>query len=114
MTKDCDPFLEWQAVATMDALSEGQAIAVEVNGRSVLMVQSNGSAYAIARHCSHADQDLECGIVRSGWIACPAHGARFDLATGEPLGPPATSSIATFPIRIRDGVVEVQLGGAET
>jgi nitrite reductase/ring-hydroxylating ferredoxin subunit len=47
--------------------------------------------------------------MRLGWIACPAHGARFDLATGEALGPPANAPIRTFAVRVSDGMIEVEV-----
>jgi 3-phenylpropionate/trans-cinnamate dioxygenase ferredoxin subunit len=58
--------------------------------------------------CSHAEEKLECGRIRNGWISCPAHGARFSLETGEAMNHPATLPIQTFPIRIVDEWVEVQ------
>lgn len=75
--------------------------------RPVLLCRSGDAVHAIEPWCSHAFQELACGMVRDGWIACPAHGARFDLASGEPLNPPATKPVATFPLRVRDGTVEV-------
>lgn len=75
----------------------------------VLLCRSGGAVHAIDPWCSHAFQELSCGTVRDGWIACPAHGARFDLASGEPINPPATSPIAAWPVRVRSGLIEVAL-----
>lgn len=100
---------EWHRLTGITDLEEGQAVSITVEGRSVLLVRSDGAIHAMADRCSHADQELACGMVRNGWIACPAHGARFLLATGEPLNPPATESIATYPLRVRDGVTEICL-----
>lgn len=99
----------WIAVAKADDLAEGTATPVMAGPLRVLLVRSEGAIRAVADRCSHADAELHCGIVRGGWIACPAHGARFDLDTGEPLNPPATQPIRAFPTRIRDGSVEVLL-----
>jgi len=92
-------------------MQDGQAVAFVVAGMSVLLVQSAGSFHAIADRCSHADQELACGMVRNGWIACPAHGTRFLLETGEPLNPPANEAIEVYPLRIVDGLVEICLEG---
>ena len=41
------------------------------------------------------------------WIACPIHGARFELATGRVMNPPAIKPIATYEIRVVDDWIEV-------
>lgn len=99
----------WHPVAHESELSDKEVLAIEIAEQSLLLVRSGDAIHAIAARCTHADQDLFCGAVRNGWIACPAHGARFDLATGEPLNPPATEAIDTFPIRVRNGWLEVLL-----
>jgi 3-phenylpropionate/trans-cinnamate dioxygenase ferredoxin component len=81
--------------------------AVSVGGRALLVVRTDDGLYAIANRCSHAEEPLECGRVKYGWIACPAHGARFDLETGEPLTPPAIAPIATFAVRVVGDRIEV-------
>jgi len=80
---------------------------VEVGGISVLVCNSNNRWYAISNICSHAEEKLECGRMSRGWIACPAHGARFELATGRAMNPPAKRPIATFEIRVVDDWLEV-------
>jgi nitrite reductase/ring-hydroxylating ferredoxin subunit len=99
----------WHAVSAENALAEGQAAAIAVAGERVLLVRSDNAWFCVEGRCSHADMELVRGVVRNGWIACPAHGARFDLATGEPLNPPACAPIATYPVRVNDGLIEVCL-----
>ena len=106
--------LEPQDIAFVPACSESdlaegdrRCLKLGKAKKSVLLCRSAKGIHAIEPWCSHAWQELEGGIVRDGWIACPAHGARFDLATGEVLGPPATDPIATYPVRLRDGMIEV-------
>jgi nitrite reductase/ring-hydroxylating ferredoxin subunit len=82
---------------------------VVAGGRSILIVHHGGRLFAIENRCSHAEQPIECGRVRYGWIACPAHGAKFDLETGDALTAPATTPIATFPIRVVGDRIEVAL-----
>jgi 3-phenylpropionate/trans-cinnamate dioxygenase ferredoxin component len=89
------------------AVPDETAVAVELAGRSLLICRSEGDYFAIENKCSHADSPLECGRIRRGWIACPAHGARFDLETGAPVGSPAIVPIRTFPLRVVEGFVEV-------
>jgi len=84
-------------------------MAVSAGSSRVLLVRDAGAIYAVSAKCSHADADLDRGIVRNGWIACPAHGTCFDLATGARLNPPATQPIQVYPSRVRAGNVEVLL-----
>lgn len=95
------------AVATAQEVPPGTAKAVTVGGRSILLCNSADRLFAVENLCSHAEQPLECGRLKNGWIACPTHGARFDLETGEPLGGPATEPIATFAVRIVGDTIEV-------
>jgi 3-phenylpropionate/trans-cinnamate dioxygenase ferredoxin subunit len=97
------------AVARADDIPEGTTKLVKPGGRDILIVHSSGRYYAVDPLCSHADEPLACGRVKHGWIACPAHGARFDLETGEPLNPPASDPLATYAVRIADGMVEVAI-----
>ena len=94
-------------VAQRAEVQPGSTKVVSVGGRSILLCNSDDRIFAIENLCSHAGQPLECGRIRNGWIACPTHGARFDLETGEPLNPPATDPIATFPVRMQGETVEI-------
>jgi len=72
----------------------------------------DGSLYAIEDRCSHDDGPL----CEGEWdedrcrVICPRHGAQFDLATGNALTLPAYEPVATYPVRIVDGVVRVDVG----
>jgi 3-phenylpropionate/trans-cinnamate dioxygenase ferredoxin component len=100
---------KFMIVLPLAELAEGTTRLVEVAGSSVLLCHDEGQVYAIENRCSHLEEPLVCGKVKWGWIACPAHGARFDLATGEPMNAPATEAIRTFPVRLLNGMIEVAL-----
>lgn len=93
----------------LSELPAGTAKSVEIEGKSILLCNDRDTIYAVSNICSHADEKLECGRMRSGWIACPIHGARFELATGRAMNPPATQPIATYPSRVADGWIEVEV-----
>jgi 3-phenylpropionate/trans-cinnamate dioxygenase ferredoxin subunit len=100
---------EFVVVARVDDVPAGKTKAVEVAGKSILLCNSRDQIFAVRNLCSHAHESLECGRMRNGWIACPVHGARFDLETGEPMNPPATLPIETYPVRITDGSIEIEI-----
>ena len=71
----------------------------------------DGELYALEDRCSHDDGPL----VEGDWdpddrvVVCPRHGARFDLETGRPLSLPATEPVETYPVRVEDGWVKVEV-----
>ncbi len=40
---------------------------------------------------------------------CPLHGATFDIRDGSCTGPPATRPIQSFPVRMKNGMIEADL-----
>ena len=94
-------------VLPLAELDQGATRLVELANLAVLLCHDEGEVYAIENRCSHLEEPLACGKVKWGWIACPAHGARFDLATGEPMNPPATEAIQTYQVRVVNGMIEV-------
>ncbi len=97
------------AVAKVADLPPGSKLLVTINGAEVLLCHTLDRIFAVENRCSHAEERLDCGRMRSGWIACPVHGARFDLASGEAMNPPASQPIQTFTVRITGDTVEVAL-----
>lgn len=80
-----------------------------IEGHAVLVCNVGGEVYAITDTCSHDHGPLGEGRLRGHLIECPRHGSRFDIRSGEPTTPPAMREVATFPVRVRDGSVEVLL-----
>ena len=95
-------------VAQLADVPPGAVKVVDINGQSILLCNSKDKIFAVRNLCSHADETLECGKMKNGWIACPLHGARFDLETGRPMNPPATLPIQTFEIRIVGDTIEIE------
>lgn len=93
--------------ARVDEVPAGEKKLVKLNGNEILLCHAGDGIYAIRNLCSHAYEPLECGRMRNGWIACPVHGARFDLATGAVVGPPAVLPIDVFEVRIVGDMIEV-------
>jgi len=101
-------------VAPADAFPPGSMKLVTAGpGAFVGVYNCDGALYAIEDRCSHDDGPL----CEGDWdedlcrVVCPRHGAAFDLASGRPLSLPATTGVETYPVRIVDGVVRVDVGG---
>lgn len=98
---------EFTRVFPVSELPTGQKKVVELGGKQILVCHATPGFFAVSNICSHANETLECGRMSRGWIACPIHGARFDLASGKAMNPPATEPIATYEVRVVDDWIEV-------
>ncbi len=96
----------YYSVTEAGSIANGKCTPYIVNGRSIVLVNLNDEYFCIEDLCSHAESPLSSGRIRGGKIFCPLHGARFDVKTGEHLGPPATRGIETFDVRVVDGMIE--------
>ena len=65
---------------------------VEVGERLVVLIHAAGHWYALDDVCTHDGGPLSEGPLdpQAGTIACPRHGAKFDIRTGAALTMPAT------------------------
>jgi nitrite reductase/ring-hydroxylating ferredoxin subunit len=52
----------------------------------LLLFDVDGELHAIDDRCPHAGASLFSGRLDGRWLQCPAHGLRFDLASGCPAG----------------------------
>jgi 3-phenylpropionate/trans-cinnamate dioxygenase ferredoxin component len=99
---------EFVAAATLDEIPQGTCKALTLNGIRVVVAHLADGLHAVENRCSHANSPLLTGKIYHGrQIACPIHGARFDLKTGAAKSPPAFTSLMVFPVRVTDGQVEV-------
>jgi 3-phenylpropionate/trans-cinnamate dioxygenase ferredoxin subunit len=98
-------------VGRLEELPPGTMKLVQAGPDLVGVYNIDGELYAIEDRCSHDDGPL----VEGDWepdeavVVCPRHGSRFDIRTGRPLTLPAYEPVATFPVRVEDGVVIVEV-----
>ncbi|KAI3430278.1 hypothetical protein D9Q98_004874 [Chlorella vulgaris] len=79
-------------VKDFDLGSAGGKKVVEIGGQRILLATANGEVKAVSNKCPHLGLPLVGktallqGEVANGCVTCPAHGSKFDLSTGEPVG----------------------------
>lgn len=88
------------AVCQITDVPMGSAGRYDIGGTAVVLVHAEDGFYALSDACSHAEVSLAAGEVAGRSIECWLHGSRFDLATGQPSGPPARSPVQTYPVTI--------------
>ena len=97
----------WIDVVTEDELPPGQVHVVDFEGIEVAVFNIAGQYFAIEDVCTHDGSEISTGCLYDHVIECPRHGARFDVRTGEVLGPPAYEPVQTFKVRVQNGMIQV-------
>jgi nitrite reductase (NADH) small subunit len=95
-------------VSTLSALREGQGITVFAAGRNVALFKIDDEVLALDGVCPHKGAPLGLGWCENGVVACPMHGWRFDIRTGDCLDVPNRPA-TTLPVRINGETIEVAL-----
>jgi nitrite reductase/ring-hydroxylating ferredoxin subunit/uncharacterized membrane protein len=98
---------DWTSVLPATAL-DGQPQRIEVAGVGVVLYRNDDRVLAVGEHCPHLGAPMNDGWIDRGRIMCPWHGSRFACESGEVLRGPATAALPSYPVSIRDGVIEVR------
>ena len=98
-------------VCALVDLPAGTARVVRDGWLAVGVYNLDGDLYAVEDRCSHDDGPLAEGEIdaEEGVAVCPRHGARIDIRSGRALSLPAVESVQTFPVRVENGLVLVEL-----
>ncbi len=107
--------MSWAPACPLAQLADGTPCGVRVDGVAVCLVRVGTEVFAVHDECTHQAVALSEGEVEGTAIECWLHGSRFDLRTGAVLNPPAVTAVATYPTRVADGQVQVDvIGGARS
>jgi 3-phenylpropionate/trans-cinnamate dioxygenase ferredoxin component len=108
MTESTDTTI---AVCSATELEPGDSRLVEVAGRRIGVFNAGGELYAIEDRCSHDDGPLAEGSFdpEARTVECPRHGSLFDLRSGRPRTLPAYLPVETFPVRVEDGTIKMEV-----
>ena len=81
------------SVGKVSDITPGKMIKVSIHGKEILVVNSNGSFYAMDDTCTHSGASLSEGELNDTTVTCGWHGAQFDCKTAK---------LAKFPAKIND------------
>jgi 3-phenylpropionate/trans-cinnamate dioxygenase ferredoxin component len=84
-------------------------IDVEVGDHNVLLFHVDGQFYAIDDLCTHDGGPLGEGFLDGFTIACPRHGAKFDIRDGRVLCMPATMGTPSHEVKVEGDEVFVKI-----
>jgi len=96
---------------SLDDVSVGGVLAVDVEGVDVAIVRTDDEVFAIDDECSHAAIPLSEGEVdKVGCeIECWLHGSRFDLRSGKPTGLPAYEPVPIYACKVEGDAIVVDI-----
>jgi naphthalene 1,2-dioxygenase system ferredoxin subunit len=100
----------WIDAAAEAALPEDDVTSVAVGGTELALYSVNGEVYATANLCTHGNARLCDGFLDGHEIECPLHQGKFDIRDGRASCEPATEAVRTYPVKIENGRVYVDLG----
>jgi 3-phenylpropionate/trans-cinnamate dioxygenase ferredoxin subunit len=101
----------WVRVGALADIGEDAAFPTKLGNRPIALYRLDGQIHALDDVCTHALALLSQGFIADGAVECPLHGARFDIATGRCLAPPASVDLRTYAVRIDGDDVYVRTPG---
>lgn len=98
-------------VAETTDIPDGKSKRVLIKRRPIAIFNCGGTYYALDDTCSHADASLAEGELLAGQcqVACPLHGARFDIRSGDALSMPAVTPVGTYKVTVDGTAIMVEV-----
>src|SRR4029434_10660525 len=97
----------WLAVGPpLSIPDKGARIVTPPDGERIAVFRDGTQMGALSNLCAHQNGPIGEGRIIDGCVTCSWHGYQYRLADGC-APPPFTEKLATYRVRIRDGVVEV-------
>ncbi len=105
---------DFVAVAKATDVADPGSMLVEVGERLVVLIHAAGHWYALDDVCTHDGGPLSDGPLDPAGktIACPRHGAKFDIRTGAALSMPATKPTKSHEVKLEGDQVMVRLANS--
>ncbi|MDB5932924.1 MAG: naphthalene 1,2-dioxygenase [Massilia sp.] len=100
----------WTDVSALADVPDDDVAAVTVGGAELALYGVDGTVFATANICTHGHARLCDGFLDGHEIECPLHQGKFDIRSGQATCQPATEPLRTFPVKIENGRVFVDLG----
>lgn len=97
----------FQIVCPIADLPIGKSKRIIVNEIPVALFHIEQGYFAIEDSCSHQGASLTFGSIDGFCVACPRHGAMFDIRTGDVLSLPALRGVKNYFVKIEEGNVVV-------
>ncbi len=98
-----------EACSTIDIEEEGVRRFDHGDATYAIYRSPEDAYYATAGLCTHQHVHLADGVVMEHVVECPKHSGLFDYTTGEPMGAPVCISLATYPVKVENALVYIDI-----
>ncbi len=93
-----------------DELEPGDIRQVEIEGRDAIAIYNLDVEYfATDDTCTHGAASLSEGEIDGEEVICPFHLGSFNIRSGEAVVEPYVKAVRTYPVRIEDGMLYVEI-----
>lgn len=99
----------WHRVASTHEIETDEALPVTVGDTEIALCKLGDEVYALNNICTHEYACMSDGFIEGDLIECPLHQAQFHIPTGKVVSPPAEVDLETYPVKVENGEVYVQL-----
>jgi len=100
----------WIKVCKADDIEPEDVIRFDHGGRTFAIYRTRDDRFfATDGLCTHQQVHLAGGFVMEHIIECPKHNGRFDFTTGRAKGAPACVDLKTYPTKVEDDAVYIQI-----
>lgn len=96
-----DTHLDWIDAGAVAALPARRGRVVFVRGMALAAFRIGDAVHVLDDRCPHAGASLAGGALQDGVVRCPAHGLRFEVATGCLRG--GSLAVRCHPTRVEHG-----------
>ena len=102
---------DFVAAAKTSEIPDPGSLLVEIGERLVVLIHAAGHFYALDDICTQDGGPLSEGPIdpAENTIACPRHGAKFDIRNGAAVTMPATKPTRSHEVKIEGDQIFVRL-----
>jgi glycine betaine catabolism B len=72
-------------VARVEDIPPGKMVGADLAGERILIANVDGEFFAMRAICNHMGGPLDEGTLEGNVVACPLHGSKWDVKTGNLL-----------------------------
>lgn len=101
--------MSWIRITETENIPVREGRAVQLGRREIAIFRTPDKFYALDNMCPHNGGPLCDGIVKGASVVCPLHGWNISLETGQVTKPDVPIGCRTYPVRVVDGVVELEV-----